>query len=186
MTDLVSAASALARAHLDTQDLASRWLHVQAVGRRADELALAVAGPEQESLCAAAWLHDIGYARGLVDTGMHSIDGANYLRRHGWPERIVALVAHHTGARFEAEERGLRWNLAGFAPDESAVMDALVTADLTTGPDGRPMAFDDRIAEILHRYPPSHPVHRAIRTARPLLEAQVARTLERLTSAADF
>jgi HD superfamily phosphodiesterase len=62
---------------------------------------------DQGLLVAAAWLHDVGYAPALRVTGMHSIDGARYLLRQGYPMRLAALVAHHTGARFEAVERHL-------------------------------------------------------------------------------
>ena len=41
-----------------------------------------------------------------------SVDGAYYLRAHG-QERLARLVAHHSGARFEAAERGLVGELAG-------------------------------------------------------------------------
>jgi len=40
---------------------------------------------------AAAWLHDIGYAAGLVDTGCHPIDGARHLRRLDAPNDVVEL-----------------------------------------------------------------------------------------------
>jgi hypothetical protein len=33
------------------------------------------------------------------------------------------------------------------------VADALATADLTTGPQGQPMTFPERLEEILARYP---------------------------------
>lgn len=55
----------------------------------------------------AAWLHDVGYAPSLAQTGFHRVDGARFLRARGVPEVVVALVAHHTGAVFEAEQRGL-------------------------------------------------------------------------------
>jgi putative nucleotidyltransferase with HDIG domain len=52
-------------------------------------------------------LHDIGYAPSLVATGFHPVDGARFLRAQGTPEVVVSLVAHHSGAVFEAEQRGL-------------------------------------------------------------------------------
>jgi len=181
--DLAADAAALARQHLDNADLADRWLHVQAVARRAEVLAPAVALADQDLLIAAAWLHDLGYASALVDTGMHSIDGARYIVRSGYPLRLAALVAHHSGARFEAVERGLLHELDEFPVEPGAVSDALAAADLTTGPQGRWMTFEERLAEILERYPVTSPVHRAMRIARPVLAAQVQRTMNRLSQA---
>src|SRR5690242_18773079 len=88
--------------------LVDRWAHVQAVAARADGLTPAVAGEdEQRLLVVAAWWHDLGYAPALSDTGSHQIDGARYLAREGYPERLCALVAHHSAATCEAGERGL-------------------------------------------------------------------------------
>src|SRR5207244_449132 len=42
----------------------------------------------------------------LVESGLHPLDGARYLRGLGTgPVRIVCLVAHHSCAVIEAEER---------------------------------------------------------------------------------
>jgi hypothetical protein len=59
-------------------------------------------------------------------------------------------------------------------------MDALTFADMTTGPAGQPMTFNQRVDEILRRYPPDDPVHRAIVRAQPLLQTAVERTWRRL------
>ena len=109
-----------------------RWLHVQAVAARAGELRPAVAAADGALLVTAAWLHDIGYAPALRETGFHPLDGARYLERIGYP-REAALVAHHSGARFVAEVRGLVEQLAGFAFVEDALTDALTYADQTVG-----------------------------------------------------
>ena len=180
MMALVPRARDLARELLDRPGLERRWGHVQGVGRRAGELVATVDLRQQDTLVAAAWLHDIGYSPAVTDSGLHSLDGARYLARAGWPSDIVALVAHHTCARFEATERNLHDQLNEFPLDLGPVMDALVTADVTTSPDGHPMNADDRIAEILERYEPGHPVHTAIALARPSLLEHVARTLDRL------
>jgi HD superfamily phosphodiesterase len=62
----------LARAMLE-QALPRRWRHVTSVARRArwvaDQLRLS------DDLVAAAWLHDIGYAPELVDTGFTRLMG---------------------------------------------------------------------------------------------------------------
>ena len=54
----------------------------------------------------AAWWHDLGYSLALRDTGCHQIDGARYLMAEGYPDRLCALVAHHSAATCEAQERG--------------------------------------------------------------------------------
>jgi putative nucleotidyltransferase with HDIG domain len=164
--------------------LGRRWRHVQQVAARATALSPVVPTPDRESLVAAAWLHDIGYSAEIGHTRFHPLDGARHLRAEGWPDLIVNLVAHHLGARFEAQERGLAAELGEFPLIEGPTTDALATADLTTGPDGQPLSFDERITDILTRYPPDNPVHRAVRTAQPILAESVARTMRRLEQAA--
>ena len=83
-----------------------RWLHVQAVAARAAELRRAVPAAEGSLLVTAAWLHDICYSPALRETGFHPLDGARYLAGAGHLLE-AALVAHHSGARFVAEVRGL-------------------------------------------------------------------------------
>lgn len=179
-TAVVAEAGVLARRLVSP--LGRRWLHVQAVAARAHEVVGAVGGGERDSLLAAAWLHDIGYSPEIGHTLFHPLDGARYLRDAGWPAAIVDLVAHHSGARQEAEERGLSSELAEFALPEGPVLDALVTADLTTGPSGERLSYDARIAEILKRYPEDDPVHRAWLTAGPILSESVRRTEARLAA----
>jgi hypothetical protein len=162
--------------------LGDRWRHVQAVAGEARRVGLALADladEDRDLLVAAAYLHDIGYAPSLNRLGFHPVDGARFLRQHG-QERLACLVAHHSGARFEAEERGLLDELAAFPVEDGPVLDALTFADMTTGPAGEPMTLQERIGEILRRYPPDDPVHRAIRGAHPPLQAAIDRTLARL------
>jgi hypothetical protein len=85
------------------------------------------------------------------------------------------LVAYHTGAVFEARERGLSEALAEFAEPPDFLLDVLTCADMTTGPDGSPVRADDRLSEILSRYAEDDPVHRAITSSAPTLLAAVAR-----------
>lgn len=165
------------------EPLGRRWLHVQAVARRATDLSDSVSGAERDELVSAAWLHDIGYSPEIGFTRFHPLDGARYLRDEGWPVRIVNLVAHHSGARFEAAERGLADELDEFPFEDSPLLDALVTADLTTGPGGESLTYDERIAEILRRYRPGDPVHRTWLKAGPILAEAVARTESRLQAA---
>jgi putative nucleotidyltransferase with HDIG domain len=185
-TTLIAASHELAKGLVGP--LGRRWAHVQAVAARAEELLPAVrhapkAHEQEEVLLAAAWLHDIGYAPEITRTGFHPLDGADYLRQQGFPMRVVELVAHHSGARFEAAERGLSEALSRYALEDSPVMDALVTADLTTGPGGERLTYDERMDEILSRYAPDHPVHRTWLKARPILAPAVQRTEARLAAA---
>ena len=104
----ITAATAerLARTLLEVP-LPRRWAHVQGVAARARSIAPAL-GPDADLLEAAAWLHDVGYLPEFAGTGLHQIDGARYLRdvRHA-EEMLCRLVAHHSCAIIEAEERGI-------------------------------------------------------------------------------
>jgi predicted hydrolase (HD superfamily) len=178
---LADDASALAQHHLAR--LGRRWDHVQAVAARAEVLSVAVPNDEVATLVASAWLHDIGYSPEIDQTHFHPLDGARYLWREGWPNRIVCLVAHHSGARFEAAERGLSEELDEFPFADDAVLDALVTADLTTGPSGERLTYEARIREILARYEPGHAVHRTWTKAAPIMREAIERTEQRLAEA---
>lgn len=92
----------------------------------------------------------------------------------------MRLVAHHSGAVYEAEQRGLTAELAVYEREDSPLSDALICADMTTGPAGQSFEFDQRIDEILERYEPGSEVHSAISKARPYLAAAVERTFTRL------
>jgi len=72
------------------------------------------------------------------------------------------LVAHHSAARFEAEERGLGDVLARFPEPDSDQLDVLTLIDMSTSPKGRRISVQERLAEILERYPDDDPVHRAV------------------------
>jgi putative nucleotidyltransferase with HDIG domain len=162
--------------------LPRRWLHVQAVAAQAARLS-AVPGVARDVLVVAAWLHDIGYAPDLVDTGFHPIDGARFLRKLGADDRLVCLVAHHSCAVYEARMRGLEGVLlAEFSQEESATSDALVFCDITTGPDGQHVTYIERIMEIRERYGPDHEVSRALELSEPDLSGCCERTLARLAA----
>jgi hypothetical protein len=113
----------------------------------------------------AAWLHDVGYAPDVEDTGFHPLDGARYLRRLHADPRLCGLVANHSGARYEAELRGLVNELAEFPDETTLVRDGLWYCDMTISPVGLPVSFDDRLAEIRSRYGEAHSVPRAITAA---------------------
>lgn len=178
----VQAAEELARELLEP--LGTRWAHTQAVAARADGLTPAVLPmADRELLVVAAWWHDLGYAPALRDTGCHQIDGARYLAREGYPDRLVALVAHHSAATCEAEERGLLAELDVWLREESPVADALWMADMTTGPRGEELAYDERLSEILTRYQRTSIVGRAMLRAEPAIRAAIERTRQRMQDA---
>jgi HD domain len=159
--------------------LPRRWAHVQGVAEKAERVAASLALSDG-ALVAAAWLHDVGYAPEVTDTGFHPLDGARYLVGLGIAERVVNLVARHSYAILEAEFRGFGLLLAAF-PDEGGVSrDALWYCDLTTSPDGEPMSAEERMAEIKQRYGPDDIVTQFITEGSSELLAAVDRTEHRL------
>lgn len=181
--DLAGWAREMAEAHLDVPGLQERrWLHVQAVAGAAERMAAAL-GLNPTRLVAAAWLHDIGYSPSLAVAGFHPLDAARFLESAGVDDDLVALVAHHSGAVFEAVERGLGAELTCYLDHVDAVRDALWACDMTTGPVGEPVTLNQRLKEIHRRYGPDHFVSRAITSATPELEAAVERTRHRLRQA---
>ena len=163
-------------------DLPDRWAHTQGVANAAEIAALGLTWEDAQAVVAAAWLHDIGYAARCRRTGFHSIDGARELLDRGYDPRVAALVAHHTMARHEALARGMSDELDTYPLDTGPVADTLTWADMTTDPTGGPTSAEDRLAEILGRYPSADPVHVAIRTAREDILAAVRRTEERIAA----
>lgn len=157
-------------------ELPRRWAHVRGVATRAELVPLAHKSVAT-ILVTAAWLHDIGYAPSLVDTGFHPIDGARHLRRIAADERVVNLVAHHSCARVEADLRGLAPVLASeFPRDDRLPHDELCFCDQTTSPDGKVVDVVDRLAEIRGRYGPEHVVTRFV----DLAEAELVSTVRRI------
>ena len=132
------------------------------------------------ALVAAAWLHDVGYAPEVADTGFHPLDGACYLAGLDAPGRVVNLVARHSYAILEAELRGFGPRLAAFPDERGVSRDALWYCDLTTSPDGEPVSAGERIAEIKQRYGPGDIVTRFITEGSTELLAAVERTERRL------
>lgn len=122
-----------------------------------------------DSLIAAAWAHDLGYAPSLVRTELHPLDGARFLGGQGWPTLVVQLVAYHSGAEVEAEERELVAELTEFGRPPQELLDRLTAVDMTTSPGGLAVPARERIAEILKRYGPDDPVFRAVSRSGPML-----------------
>jgi hypothetical protein len=171
---LVTNARALAKKMLAA--LPERLAHVTGVAKAA---ATQHSVAEIDELVAAAWLHDIGYAPSIAFTDFHPLDGARYLRSVGYPDLVVSLVAFHSEAAIEAEERGLLPELLEFVPPPSDLLDALTFADMTTAKDGSVTSIDDRLQEVFERYGPSSAVFRAVSKSEPLLRGSVARALAR-------
>ena len=178
LVDLVAWAADESRRRL--APLGSRWAHSRAVAARAQEIAAVVAPVDRRMLVAAAHLHDIGYAPELVTYGFHPLDGARWLQERGL-DRLAGLVAHHTGARFEADVLGLADVLGAFHDERSAVSDALTYSDLTSGPTGERMSVAERLNEIESRYGHASLVVRALDSASGSLRAAVQRTEHRLS-----
>jgi putative nucleotidyltransferase with HDIG domain len=165
-------------------ELPRRWAHTQGVAARARGLAR-VLGDEGELVEAAAWLHDIGYASAVASTGLHSLDGARYLRDElAASDMLCRLVAHHTCAAIEAEERGMPAITKEFLGPPAELLDALTFCDLTSSVDGAPTDVDERLSEILTRYPTDHVVHRSITRSAPMLNDAV-RNMDRRLRGAD-
>ena len=169
MNALVSWAGHLSQALLQ-EPLPRRWAHVQGVAARARSLA-PVLGADADLLEAAAWLHDVGYAPGLAVTGLHALDGARYLRDSQHADAMLCrLVAHHSCAIVEADERGLADVLGlEFEPAPDVLSSVLTCCDMTTSPDGELVPVERRLAEIHDRYGPGHLVSRSIQRATPMI-----------------
>lgn len=172
----------LARSLLE-QQLRRRWAHTQGVAAQAETLR-PILGDDAHLLVAAAWLHDIGYSPSLICTGFHPLDGARYLRdAHSADLRLCNLVAFHSGAIFEAEERGVDSELRHeFRPESEGLSQALTYCDMTTGPDGESLSPQDRLIDIQTRYDADHPVSRAIRQCAPTIILAVESIRRRLAN----
>jgi len=182
MQMLAAWAEGLARTLL-ADSLPRRWSHVQGVAARARTLEPSL-GPDADLIEAAAWLHDVGYLPELAVTGLHGLDGARYLRdvHHAEP-MLCRLVAHHSCAVIEAEERGLAHILnREFDPPPQPLADALTFCDMTTSPDGEHVHVHNRLAEIHDRYGSGHLVSRSIRRATPLILEAVGQVNARAAS----
>jgi hypothetical protein len=162
------------------QALRDRWRHTVGVAGRAAELVYAVDPADREILVATAWLHDIGYAPSIRDSGFHPVDGARFLGREGWPERICALVAHHSGARFVARASGHAEVLGRYVFEWSPVSDALTYADQTIGTHGQSLPLEDRLADMLRRHGPESRQAQVHRDRAPYLRAAAARVHRRV------
>jgi hypothetical protein len=130
---------------------------------------------------AAAWLHDIGYAPVLATTGLHQLDGTRYLRdTHHADAMLCRLVAYHSCAIIEADERGLVGILSDeFDPAQDVLASVLARCDMTTSPDGEPVPVEQRLAEIQDRYGSGHLVSQSIQRATPMILCAVEQVHQR-------
>lgn len=102
-----------------------------------------------QTLELAALVHDIGRALDPSDTEPHAFVGATFLDAVGLGD-VAPLVAHHSGARAEASDRGVA-HLDVWESDDD--LRALLTyVDRTTGPKGDSVTLDERRAELAVRY----------------------------------
>ena len=159
-----------------------RVRHLGAVAERAAALSVTVPATMVDTLVASGWLHDIGYAPALRQTGFHPLDGARYLRGQGWPEPVCALVAHHSGSRFVARICGLDGALREFEFVEDAPSDVLTVADNTAGHDGSLVTMSARLRQKLQRHGPDWPGARANPERDDYIRAAAHRVVQRLAS----
>jgi hypothetical protein len=162
--------------------LAGRWRHTRRVADRARLFGRVLREEELDVLIAAAYLHDVGYAPVLAETGFHPLDGARFLRGAGHA-RLAGLVAHHSASDAEAGERGFEDELAEFPEEGTTVARALTYCDLTTGPDGEPVDVSARLAEVAERLGEDDPIARAVRREAKRL-AQVVEEMQALLDSA--
>jgi hypothetical protein len=141
--------------------LGKRWLHTQGVARTAKQIGDAFDQESCSLLIAAAYVHDIGYAPQIQQTGFHPLDGANYLLSLN-QNHLASLVAYHSEAQFEAKLCNLLSELNHIPRERSPIADALTYCDMHTGPTGQKLTFERRIVDILQRYPEDSIVNQAI------------------------
>ncbi|MDL5159652.1 HD domain-containing protein [Actinomycetospora sp. Odt1-22] len=108
-----------------------RWRHVQAVADQASRLG-DIEDVDAEDLRVAAILHDIGYAPTIAPERFYPLDGARFLAGVDYWDRMVALVARHSGAVVEAELRQID-GVEDYTDEASPTRDALWYSDGTAG-----------------------------------------------------
>lgn len=138
-----------------------RRRHSLAVGAKVAGVAGGLPARVREDVVTAALLHDVGYAPTFVDLGFHPVDGARGLRRLGFSPLVCDLVVTHTGARWEAQARGLDVAVVEELSDPSGApwRPLVMWADMTTSPQGEEVSPRERVREITSRYAPGDPVH---------------------------
>lgn len=131
-----------------------RFQHVHTVWQRAVDvrrLDLPWLDPAMsDRLELASLLHDVGRALDPDNTEPHGFVGARFLDALGLDD-IAPLVAHHSGARFEAAQRGMadrdRW-----ITDEPDLLAVLTLLDRTTSPAGERVSLTQRRDDLANRF----------------------------------
>ncbi|MFI9506189.1 HD domain-containing protein [Nocardia sp. NPDC052566] len=156
----------------------SRRAHSMEVGRKVESVAEFLPDHLRADTITSAYLHDVGYGYPII--GFHPIDGAVLLEKRGYSRAVCHIVAFHSAALVEAEARGLdvamfrRFELAR-VPRIDTASDFVWWADMTTGPSGETLTFEERLADIRARYEVGNVVRTAIDRSAPLLQAAVQR-----------
>jgi len=128
--------------------------------------------PDDQALCEVfALAHDIGKVDALRTTGtdFHPLDGAAFALAHGEP-RLAALIAHHSGARYEATLCGLT---IPYPYEDSIVNQIVAVVDASTLQSGIVVPIAERLRDIAHRHGPESPPVRAMQAFWPELVAAV-------------
>jgi hypothetical protein len=147
-----------------------RLAHTARVARRVERIVHLLESPWCSAVTDAAWLHDAGYSPWLASSGLLSLDGAGWLRDHGWPIGTCRLIAWHTAPWVEAEPRCVDADLAAeFEPPPALVAAAPTWPDLTFFPAGARWTVEHRLADILRRTAAGSPVHGATVAFPPAL-----------------
>ncbi len=147
--------------------------HVAVEALRARDYATRLRLPDDErALCEVfALAHDIGKVYTLRTTGtdFHPLDGAAFALARGEP-RLAALIAHHSGARYEAALRGLTIPY----PYEDGIINQIVAVvDASTLQSGVVVPITERLRDIADRHGPESPPVCAMRAFWPELVAAV-------------
>jgi HD superfamily phosphodiesterase len=131
-----------------------RFQHVHMVWQRAvrlRRLELRWLDPSRANrLELAALLHDVGRALDPGDTEPHGFVGARLLDCVGLSD-VAPLVAHHSGARHEADARGMA-HLDLWRVDEPELLAVLTFLDRTTSASGDRVSLGQRRSDISSRY----------------------------------
>jgi hypothetical protein len=114
--------------------------------------------------------------------GPHRVSPGGRTAPRGRPP--PALVAHHSGAVFAAEARGLDTHLAAYPREVSTLADALTYADQTTDPAGQPVGFDQRLTEAPRRHGAGSAQAAAHTHREPYLRGVAQRIEQRFTAKA--
>ncbi len=126
--------------------------------------------PEEQALCEVfALAHDIGKVDTLRTTGtqFHPLDGAAFALAHGEP-RLAALIAHHSGARYEAALRGL---VIPYPYEDSIVNHIVAVVDASTLQSGVVVPIAERLRDVADRHGLASPPVRAMHAFWPELVA---------------